>query len=79
MDILEILSHNLRYYRKREELSQEDLANRSGLHRTYIGGIEQQRINVSVKNLQKIANSLNVCAYQLIYQSIDTHSDASTK
>lgn len=66
MDILEVLSSNLRRYRKEAGYSQEGLANATGLHRTYIGGIEQRRINVSTVNLQKIANALNIEAWQLL-------------
>ncbi|RDB62618.1 XRE family transcriptional regulator [Gordonibacter sp. 28C] len=66
MDILDILSANLRHFRTCAGYSQEKLAHACGLHRTYIGGIEQRRINVSVKNLQKIAEGLNVDAYRLL-------------
>lgn len=66
MDILEVLSNNLRRYRKAAGLSQEGLANAAGLHRTYIGGIEQRRINVSTRNLQKIATALEIEAWQLL-------------
>ncbi|MDR0308372.1 MAG: helix-turn-helix transcriptional regulator [Coriobacteriales bacterium] len=66
MDILKVLSINVRYYRKQAGYSQEVLANKTGLHRTYIGGIEQRRVNVSTQNLQKIALALNVEAYQLL-------------
>lgn len=66
MDIFEVLSDNLRRYRKAAGLSQEALAHATGLHRTYIGGIEQRRINVSTRNLQKIAHALNVEAWQLL-------------
>lgn len=58
--IQEIFAANLRAYRKQARLTQEELAERSGLHRTYIGGIEQQRINVSLKNIEKIASALGV-------------------
>lgn len=60
MDIQQTFAMNVRKYRKAAHLSQEKLAELSGLHRTYIGGIEQQRINVSLKNIGKIAESLNV-------------------
>lgn len=71
MDIFDVLSANLRFYRKRTGLSQEGLANVCNLHRTYIGGIEQRRINVSVKNLQKIADSLNIEAYEFLRPNSD--------
>lgn len=66
MDILEVLSNNLRKFRREAGFSQEGLANATGLHRTYIGGIEQRRINVSTLNLQKIAEALEIEAWQLL-------------
>lgn len=66
MEIIDILSKNIRYYRKIAGLSQERLAHDAGLHRTYISGLERGLINASVKNLQKIAVVLEVDAYQLI-------------
>lgn len=55
-----IFAANMRHYRKRAKMTQEELAERCGLHRTYIGGIEQQRINVSLKNIEKIAAALQI-------------------
>ena len=77
MDILEVLATNLRYYRKAAKLSQETLANKAGLHRTYIGGIEQQRINASSINLQKIAEQLGIEAWQLL-KPLDDHEKRMT-
>ena len=41
-------------------VSQEELADRAGLHRTYIGGVEQGRRNLSLLNILKIAGALVV-------------------
>lgn len=41
-------------------ISQEELADRAGLHRTYIGGVEQGRRNLSLLNILKIAGALEV-------------------
>lgn len=46
--------------------SQEELADRTGLHRTYIGGIERGERNVAVKNIQAIAEALGVPASTLL-------------
>ena len=59
-EIQKIFAANVRKCRKAAHLSQEKLAEHSGLHRTYIGGIEQKRVNVSLKNVGKIADALNV-------------------
>ena len=58
--IQDVFSTNVRKLRKSAHLSQEKLAELSGLHRTYIGGIEQKRVNVSLKNIGKIATALSV-------------------
>ncbi len=60
MDIREIFANNLRAYRKNSGLSQEQLGQLCGLHRTYIGGIEQKRRNVSLNSVGKIADALNI-------------------
>ena len=44
--ILKIFAENVRYYRKTQNLSQEDLAYKTGLHRTYIGMIERAEKNI---------------------------------
>lgn len=59
MDIQTIFATNMKRIRKKQGLTQEQLAEKCGLHRTYIGGIEQARINVSLKNVGKIANALD--------------------
>ena len=60
MGIQDVFANNVRRYRKAKGLTQEELAEKSELHRTYIGGIEQRRINVSLKNVGKIAEALEI-------------------
>ncbi len=41
-------------------LSQEELASRAGVHRTYIGMIERAEKNITLENIEKIAKALSV-------------------
>ena len=48
-----------------KEISQEEFAEMCGLHRTYISDIELGKRNVSLENIEKIANALNISISQL--------------
>lgn len=61
----EIFGLQVRRYRKKKGLSQEDLGSLSELHRTYIGAIERGDRNVSLNNVEKIASSLDVTIIDL--------------
>lgn len=54
------LGKNIQKYRSIKGISQEKLAEYSGLHRTYIGAVERGERNISIDNIEKIANALNV-------------------
>ena len=53
----------VREFRKEKGYSQEELAYRSGLHRTYIGMIERAEKNITLINIEKIANALEMNIY----------------
>ena len=61
----ELLGGNIRSLRLRRGWSQEKLAEETDLHRTYIGGIERGERNVSVRNIGRIADSLDVAIMEL--------------
>ena len=58
----------IRAEREARGLSQEELADRSGLHRNYIGGIERGERNVGVKALLRIAEAFNVHPTDILSQ-----------
>ncbi|MDX6697128.1 MAG: hypothetical protein QOE65_525 [Solirubrobacteraceae bacterium] len=60
------LGRAIRDFRGRRQISQEDLAHRAGMHRTYLGGIERGERNPSYTNLLKVAGALDIDAWQLI-------------
>lgn len=66
MSVQEIFAQNMRIYRMREGLSQEGLAEKCGLHRTYIGSIEQKKSNITLDTMQKIAKALDVSPGDLL-------------
>jgi transcriptional regulator with XRE-family HTH domain len=61
-----ILSQNLRRLRKLAGLSQEALAEKAGMHRTYVGSVERGERNVSLDQIAKLARALGVSPSQLL-------------
>lgn len=51
---------NVQVARQALNISQEELAFRAGLHRTYIGMVERAERSISLQNAKKIADALNV-------------------
>ena len=60
------LAANLRAERKTRGISQEELADLAGLHRTYIGSIERGERNVSIDNIERLAGALNLDVVDLL-------------
>ncbi len=58
--ILEKFGDKVREERLKQHLSQEELASRAGVHRTYIGMIERAEKNITLENIEKISKALNL-------------------
>lgn len=59
-DILQVFGRRVRGLRAEQGLSQEAFADKCGLDRTYIGGIERGERNVALRNISRLANSLGM-------------------
>lgn len=64
--ILRQFGDQVKRLRKDKGWSQEELAKRAGLHRTYIGSIERSERNVSLMNIERIAKALNTKIRKLL-------------
>jgi transcriptional regulator with XRE-family HTH domain len=60
MTIQQMFAAWVKYYRHKEKLSQEALADKAHLHRTYIGAVERCERNITLVNANKIAKALNL-------------------
>ena len=66
MDIRTVLARNLKRIREERGYSQEDLAFRADLHRTYVSGVERGVRNPTIVIVQKLAEALEVEARDLV-------------
>ena len=66
MDIRTVLAKNLKRIREERGYSQEDLAFRADLHRTYVSGVERGVRNPTIVIVQKLAEALEVEAKDLL-------------
>ena len=60
MEIRELFAQNLRRHRRAKGLSQEELAYRADIDRTYVSLLERRVYSVSIDTLAKLANALEI-------------------
>ena len=65
-DVCAILARNIRAARKRLNLSQEELADRAEIDRTYVSGIERQVRNPTITVVAKFAEALETTTADLL-------------
>lgn len=65
-DLVNVFAQNVRRIRIELNLSQEELAERAGVHRTYVGMLERGEKNVTIYNIERIANALKVAPARLL-------------
>ncbi|MFM5886976.1 MAG: helix-turn-helix domain-containing protein [Dolichospermum sp.] len=63
--ILIKFGQKIREERLKQNLSQEELAEKANLHRTYIGMVERAEKNITLMNIEKISNALGVSISEL--------------
>lgn len=68
MNIVKIFADNVRKYRMLKNLSQENFAEKCGMHRTYISALECYRRSISLNNIQKISEALEIEPYKLFLE-----------
>lgn len=65
-NLRDILAENLRAHRRRTGISQDEFADKCGLHRTYIGSVERRERNVTLSTLELLANAIGVSVPDLL-------------
>lgn len=64
--LLVVFAENVKFYRRKLGISQEELADRAQIHRTNISAIERGERNVTIKNIEKLAHALGIEPKQLL-------------
>ncbi len=77
MNITTLFGKNIRQLRLKQGFSQEKLAERAELHRTYIGAVERGERNITLVNAEKIAKALNADLIDCLRKDISVDNDGS--
>ena len=65
-DLQRIAGANIRAHRMRKGISQEELADELGVHRTYMGGVERGERNLTLRSLERLAGRMGVDPVSLL-------------
>ena len=67
--IAKIIGERIRIYRNRLKLNQEELAEKAGLHNTYIGQLERGEKNATLESIEKVAKALDI-PLEILFEKI---------
>ena len=67
-ELRRVFAAHVRACRKRLGISQEELADRAHVHRTFIGAVERAETNISLDNIARISAALGVRAAELMIE-----------
>ena len=67
------IGQRIRNYRVNQKISQEELAEKCGLHSTYIGQIERGEKNATIESISKIAAGLSI-PMSTLFEKIDDYN-----
>lgn len=70
-DARKVFASRLRQIRQLKGLSQEELADMAGLHRTYVGSVERSERNISIDNIERLAKALEVDIIELLKEELE--------
>ncbi len=65
-DILALLGQNIKFYRAKLNMTQEDLAQRTGVNRSYLASLECGKRNTTIKTVELLAHALGVSVEDLV-------------
>jgi len=68
-DILTVVGENIKYYRTKLGMTQEELAERAGINRSYLASLERGRRNTTLKTVEMLAKALGVSTTDLVSPS----------
>lgn len=71
-----VFAKSLRKRRAELKLSQEDLADLAGLHRTYVGSVERSERNISIDGMERLAGALGCSIVDLLEENTDHLTDS---
>ena len=74
MDLTTEVGSRIRYHRKEHKLSQEELAERSGLHPSYIGQLERGIKKPTIDSLYKITKGMDLSISEIIDKGNDSYA-----